>query len=413
MTQAQSNVCSRPARLLRLTARTTLLVLGFSALPSARLAAANEFTLQTEGAGAFWADDPQSLRFTPGFYGAVRPGISLNPVVGLQWSYEFLAAPAATGFTENGTAHFLTAGVRVRPLGMVQPEEDQFGGLYGDFNLGFARTGPLNRFGFDAGLGYGLQLTPTFAIGPVVRYVQIVQPDDIAGYDPNDAQFFTAGLNLSFGPAHRVAEVVPPLVCPDIPPPLPPPPVPVCVQVELPPPPPPVETQIQVVLVPIECPDRDGDNICDVEDRCPMQAGPKETWGCPIDPCNGAPLDVLVQFQYNSTELPRQQDGRTQTMDPVLDAVAAAIAQDSTCRVCIVGYASDEGAADYNLNLSRGRATAVQGYMSARGLANGQIPSAGLGEMCQIVPTASRELNRRVGFMRLQDGESCPTTCPQ
>jgi outer membrane protein OmpA-like peptidoglycan-associated protein len=100
-------------------------------------------------------------------------------------------------------------------------------------------------------------------------------------------------------------------------------------------------------------------------------------------------------------------------MDPVLDAVAKAIAQDPSCRVCIVGYTSDEGSNSYNQTLSAGRALAVQSYMHAEGLANSRIPATGLGERCQIVPEASRTLNRRVDFRRLQEGESCPTDCSE
>ena len=58
------------------------------------------------------------------------------------------------------------------------------------------------------------------------------------------------------------------------------------------------------------------------------------------------------------------------------------------------------------------RATAVQDYLTDRGLSESQVPMVELGEMCPLVPEASLELNRRVEFRRLADGESCPTTCP-
>ena len=82
-----------------------------------------------------------------------------------------------------------------------------------------------------------------------------------------------------------------------------------------------------------------------------------------------------------------------------------------TCRVCIVGHASEEGADDYNMDLSKRRAAAVQSYMTARGVAKARIPSTGLGEQCQRVPEATYELNRRVDFTRLEEGEACPTDC--
>ena len=135
--------------------------------------------------------------------------------------------------------------------------------------------------------------------------------------------------------------------------------------------------------------------------------------GCPVDPCTGAPLVVLVQFGYDSAGMPTLKQNGPQTMDPVLDAVAKAIAQDPSCHVCIMGFASEEGTAPYNQDLSLRRAEAVQGYMNDRGLANKRIPTTGYGETCQLVPEESRELNRRVEFHRLQEGESCPATCPQ
>jgi len=97
----------------------------------------------------------------------------------------------------------------------------------------------------------------------------------------------------------------------------------------------------------------------------------------------------------------------------VLDAVAEAIAQDPSCRVCIVGHASEEGPVEYNEDLSRRRASAVQGYLGARGLAESRMPTTGMGAHCQLVPETTRPLNRRVEFLRLQEGESCPMECSE
>jgi outer membrane protein OmpA-like peptidoglycan-associated protein len=100
-------------------------------------------------------------------------------------------------------------------------------------------------------------------------------------------------------------------------------------------------------------------------------------------------------------------------MDPVLDAVAEAIAQDPSCRVCIVGHASEEGTPEYNQELSSRRASAVQSYLTARGpgLTETRMPTTGLWERCQLVPESTHVLNRRVEFRRLQEGESCPMDC--
>ncbi len=388
----------------RLLLRTVGAALCLSALPAVHPAAAQDinFTIHAEPAAAFWLDDPQGTRFSPGFYGAIRPGVALGRVVSLQWSYALLATPARAGFAEDGGAQFVEAGVRLRPFATLRPASEQLGGLWVDGNLGYVRTGQLNRFGFDAGLGYGFQVSPGFAVGPAVRYGQIVQPDDLEGRDPNDAQFLTAGLNLSFGPAYRddAEEPAAAAECPVADPPPAPPPAPVCVQVEK-------EAALDT------CPDYDRDGLCDAVDRCPTQPGPADAFGCVIDPCGGAPLFVVVQFGFDSAGLPSTRPGAPETLDPVLDAVAAAVAQDPTCRVCVAGYASQEGSSAYNLELSGRRSRAVQGYLTASGISKSRMPTSGHGETCQLVPEASLALNRRVEFRRLAAGESCPTDCSE
>jgi|SRR5690554_2186360 len=361
---------------------------------------AQEFRLNVEGAGALFIDEPQSERFGPGFYLAVRPGVALGDLLTLQWSYALLMLGAGDGFDESGTAHSLTTGLRVRPFGGLADDEKQLGGLFVDFNLGYFRTGELDRFGFDTGLGYNFQVAPSFALGPVLRYVHIVQPNDVAGIDPNDAQALALGLNGSFGPAHQEPEIEAteeaqePLECPT------------CESCET--------CEAAPVCEPAEssgCPDYDSDGVCDEDDRCPTQKGTEATEGCPVDPCTGEPIVVLVQFELNSSGMPDHRSSGAQTMDPVLDAVAEAIAQDDSCRVCIVGHSSEDGDSGQNQTLSVARAQAVQDYMTNRGVSESRIPMVGLGDVCSLVPDDTLVMNRRVEFHRLQDGESCPTTC--
>ena len=189
-----------------LTAGAAGLAVCLTALVAERPAAAQEFTLHLETAAGFFVDEPQMSRFTAGFYGAVRPGLALGPVVALQLSYATMLTTAGEGYTEDGSAHFLTAGFRLRPLATLMDEADQLGGLFADFNLGYVRTQDLDRFGFDVGLGYGFQVASWFSLGPVLRYAQIVQPNDISGEDANDAQILTIGIDFAFGPAHEIEE---------------------------------------------------------------------------------------------------------------------------------------------------------------------------------------------------------------
>jgi hypothetical protein len=393
MTASDSSTLTRHSR--RLGATTALaLAMGLFVSFAAPPAAAQEFRLHVEPAVAFWVDEPQSSRFTPGFYFAVRPGVSLGRIVDLQWSYALLYSPAGDGFTADGTAHWLTAGVRLRPFAGMRPPQEQLGGFFVDFNLGYVNTDGLDRLGLDVGLGYGFQLTPAFSLGLVARYGHIVQPDSIMSQDPNDGQFVSVGLDLAFGPAYEASPPPPEeLVCQE------------CQTCVAPP------EKICPVVQP--CADSDRDGVCDIVDRCPTQAGPLSTYGCPTDPCNGPPLVMLVQFKYDSAQLPVVTADDPKSMDPVLDAVAKAISLDPTCRVCILGFASEEGSSDYNDLLSGRRAAAVQGYLHGRGLAVARMPTHGLGERCQLVPAGSLERNRRVEFRRLQENESCPRDCSQ
>jgi hypothetical protein len=362
-------------------------------------ASAQDFQIHVEPAAAIWLDAPQSDRFNPGFYLAIRPSVRLSRMVSAQLSWGMLLAPAADGFAEDGSAHSVLGGLRLRPFAMMRPESEQLGGFWVDANLGYVRTGGLDRFGFDTGIGWGFQVADWMALGPAIRYAQIVQPDSLETQGPDDAQFLTVGVNFTMGPRHR--EVAPtvvmmepePLVCPE---------EAICE---------PVVTTVRVE-VPTACPDGDRDGLCDADDRCPDDNGPPATLGCPVDPCTGRPLTVLVQFDYDSASMPDAADSERE-MDPVLDQIAVALGQDAACRVCITGFTSEEGDAVYNQELSQRRAEAVRGYLVSHGIGSDRMPVIGMGESCQLVPESSLVLNRRVDFMRLEEGESCPTVCAE
>jgi hypothetical protein len=376
------------------------LAVGAAILLHGSPAAAQQFVIHGEPAALFWVGDPQNTRFTPGFYFAIRPGVALGRYVALQASYALLFAPSKEGYPEDGVAQFILGGIRLRPFAGMMDESDQLGGLFIDGNAGYVRTGNFDRMGFDVGVGYGFQVAPTFSIGPVVRFTEIFQPNNRAAQDPNDARVITVGLDLAFGPAPaKPATAAEPMYCPDVaacPPATECPPPPECIQ---------VQTDAR------RCADADADGVCDTDDRCPNNPGPTAAFGCPIDPCSGKPLVVLVQFSYDSAAMPAQTSTEPQTMDPVLDAVADAVAQDPSCRVCIIGHASEDGGSAYNQELSEKRARAVRSYMTSKGIAQSRLPATGLGERCNLVPERSLSRNRRVEFHRLQEGQSCPTDC--
>lgn len=135
---------------------------------------------------------------THGLAGSLRLGVDLRrPDVGargLVFGAELFAAgvvfPRSEG--EPGVASLLGAGVRLTPFnGAAQPWVSAGGGV--------AFTGGLTRFGFDVGLGVDFRLSRAFTLGPVVRYVQVLQLDD----DPataalsEDARMLQVGVALT------------------------------------------------------------------------------------------------------------------------------------------------------------------------------------------------------------------------
>lgn len=86
---------------------------------------------------------------------------------------------------------------------------------------------------------------------------------------------------------------------------------------------------------------------------------------------------------------------------PLLDEIGAAIADLPDMRVVIEGHTDSQGAASYNMDLSRRRAEAVREYLISRGVSGTQLRAVGYGEERPIATNqteAGREQNRRVEF---------------
>ena len=179
------------------------------------------------------------------------------------------------------------------------------------------------------------------------------------------------------------------------------------------------------------CADRDNDRdeIGDLDDRCPLQAGPPGNHGCPdvdrdedgvadrIDNCPaeaGRAADqgcMRRQFVILSPDRLRVLDPITFTTSRtkirrrslrVLDNLAAVLVQHpELTRIRIAGHTDDRGGASLNKQLSRRRAEAVREYLVGRGIAAERLEAVGHGEERPIAPNsraAGRALNRRVEF---------------
>ncbi|MEQ9569194.1 MAG: OmpA family protein [Longimicrobiales bacterium] len=103
--------------------------------------------------------------------------------------------------------------------------------------------------------------------------------------------------------------------------------------------------------------------------------------------------DVYVNFEFDSAVI------RPESEAVVADLHARLVAENAT-RVQVVGHTSTEGAADYNLDLSRRRAQAVVDALVARGFDAGRVSADGMGETRPLISPddneSARELNRRV-----------------
>jgi len=158
--------------------------------------------------------------------------------------------------------------------------------------------------------------------------------------------------------------------------------------------------------------DSDGDGVADQFDKCPnTPAGTVvDGSGCPLKiptidtslfmrkPVAGA-MSVSaysnIQFEFDSSVL------RTSSY-PILDATSADL-RSGKKTIWVNGYASSEGTAAHNLQLSKDRANSVKTYLVNSGVDAKRVKVKGLGETHPIADNSTedgRVLNRRVEFKK-------------
>lgn len=144
------------------------------------------------------------------------------------------------------------------------------------------------------------------------------------------------------------------------------------------------------------CPDSDGDGIIDKEDDCPTLAGIKPNKGCPeVKAEVRQKLDVIftnLLFATNSANIdPTSLDD--------LDELVKIMSDDQALRLSIEGHTDSRGNNDYNLELSRLRAEAVQQYLVNGSISADRIKAVGYGETRPLTTNETaqgRFKNRRV-----------------
>jgi outer membrane protein OmpA-like peptidoglycan-associated protein len=361
-------------------------------LPAQRAVAAEPPRWHLELGGAHAVADPQDREYGPGTEGRLAAELALGRIFGLQVEGGSLwlahtNAPMDPSLADHGdgSALFAMGGLRVRPLFDVA-------GPWLDANVGYVRTGTLDRAGFDGHVGYDWRVGQgRWDVGPYVGYFQIVQPGD--ALRPQDAHVLSVGIHVALG----ASRTPPPVSAVEPPPPPPPPPEPA----------PPS--------------DRDGDGIVDEQDACPDVAGPRSDDpalnGCP--PRSDAVRVVDDRIEYGEvilfeTDRAEVEEGAW----PMLRNLAKfMIGNPQIEEVEITGHADERGSEDHNLRLSAARAEAVRTLLVSFGVESTRLTPKGFGfrrPRAQGHTEDDWRQNRRVEFRisKLHDAQGRPPAVP-
>lgn len=345
------------------------------------VAHATDFSLKVEPGVAIPLTSPQSDLYDIGGAQSVKGLFGVTRWLDLGPAVSFMMLPSTTAGADSGVVWGFGGGLRLkRPHDAVS--------AWGispwlDADMLYMRTGPLNRPGFDVGVGASVPIGEErmFWIGPFVRYVQTIQLDR-DGFDNRDAKVLQIGLSFEFGTGiERERKDAPPL----------PPEVRIVTQERI---------IKEVVTKDGVCPDRDGDGLQDSVDRCPDVKGPIDNWGCPaynkvVIAKDRLELKEKIQFAFDKAKL---EDASF----PILNEVVHALTDNKNFKVEIDGHTSSEGGDAHNQPLSEARAASVLEFLVAHGVPRERLVSRGFASSVPIDTNktkAGRENNRRVEFL--------------
>ncbi len=375
------------------------------ALPSAARADDLAVVGHLEGGAGFMLTDRYRDRFDAGGGGYARLGVELaGPLLELRVSGGAAWFPVRAG--DPGTLFTLGLGARTTIL-LDASSLPALGGPLIDGDVSLAVTGDLIRAALDVGVGWSFYPLPELGLGPIARYVAVIQ--DPGDNVPDPASLVFVGLDDTLRRARGGGA----------------PPVPA-------PPPPPRDDDGDGVLddadrCPAEpedvdgfqdddgCPDLDDDSdgFPDVEDVCPRlpesRNGFDDEDGCPDEapPPEPAPVTrgeprLLAHRVYFRVGEARVSPRYRAEIQAVCDALAAA----PSARLRVIGHADEQGTAGGNQRLGAERAGAVAEQLVICGLAPVRIESASYGDSrpaCESADTAEcHEQNRRVDFELLE-----------
>ncbi len=355
--------------------------------------------------------------------------------VGVEWAFApALGLTASVGWTglasdfngreavqtipalSTGGYAWLDLGLRVRPLGYAALDGSEQ--LWIEADVGLARTGDVFAPAVRARLGWSFAAGPV-DLGPWIGWAWLPQTDSLAY--PGDAHLAQLGIALTLLP-HRPAPPPPPAPPAVVPAP------PACAAIDGP-------SVADANGDGCAEPDRDGDQVADAVDQCPLVAEDRDGFqdgdGCPdpdndqdgiLDPVDRCPNErEVVNGVEDEDGCPDQgvvevRDGRIVVAEQVffdsdsyrirersreiLDAIAVILRNQPPRRVAhIEGHADQRGDDRYNFMLSFMRALAVQQELVARGIPAARLRPLGFGRRVPRSEGTSREAlaaNRRV-----------------
>jgi outer membrane protein OmpA-like peptidoglycan-associated protein len=444
----------------RLVACLPALVFIAGAAPSRPAAASDGLILEARagvGVSAMISAPQRDRGFKSGFVPDLRPGLRLGDAIAAELVLATWFFPRQGG-SGSGRATLLGGGLR------WDPRLASWLSWFLDGHGGLALTGPSNRFMADAGTGFEVWINRSLAIGPVVRYAQLVD----RGPDP---RFWSAGLSAtmtwgaaadeppSLGPVDsareerqksweqaRQRELRSPRhtdrdhdgvpddrdICPDEPPgPHPDPNMTGCPRKE-------ADSGIALAAAG----DQDGDGVPDADDKCPNRPFGEHpdplAMGCPLpdrdqdgvpdmdDACPGKPgiptagartngCPGLATIDRGTIGLARpilfspQGDDIFPSSLPVLQAVADTLKATSAIkRISIEAHTDSSLSSMRSLELSRRRAEAVRRWLVANGVAPDRLVTLGHGDSRPLTSNRtarSRAANARVELVILDPPE--------
>jgi outer membrane protein OmpA-like peptidoglycan-associated protein len=150
-----------------------------------------------------------------------------------------------------------------------------------------------------------------------------------------------------------------------------------------------------VAAAPEQCPDGDGDGVCDADDQCPNTPSGTQVDSLGCD-CH---YTLQLQFAFDSAELTASDKAELDRIIPVLSNPKT-----GSIGGVIEGHTDSVGSEEYNMGLSQRRAESVENYLETQGVSlAGRFTSEAFGETKPIASNDTAEgraQNRRVVVRR-------------